>query len=79
MKRTCFLRLYAWLTSPFRTSRDGMSNRRRAAERSASPFLVFVAIILFLILAIIEFDRYRDALRAIGIIFNEDGVWPISP
>jgi hypothetical protein len=40
---------------------------------SVSPLLIFVAITLFLILAIIEIDQHRDELRAIGVIVG-DGV-----
>ena len=45
-------------------------------EASASPILTFVAITLFLILAMLEIDLHRDELRALGLIGGEDGVVP---
>ena len=46
------------------------------AEISASPILIFAANALFLILAILEIDLHRDELRALGLIFGEEGIVP---
>jgi len=41
---------------------------------SASPVLIFAAVTLLLILAILEIDLHRDELRALGLIFGEEGI-----
>jgi hypothetical protein len=38
---------------------------------------VFVAISLFLILAIIEVDLHRDELRALGLVSVGNGIDPV--
>jgi len=45
-------------------------------EIPGSPILVFSAITLFLILAILEIDLHRDELRALGFLAGEDGFTP---
>jgi hypothetical protein len=44
---------------------------------SASPSLIFAAVALFLILAILEIDLHRDELRALGLVPSEEGINPI--
>ncbi|MEH2484056.1 hypothetical protein V1282_007413 [Nitrobacteraceae bacterium AZCC 2146] len=73
MQTASFWRLYARLTAFFRPARSGKFKPRDMAGISVSPLLIFVAITLFLILAIIEIDQHRDELRAIGVIVG-DGV-----
>jgi hypothetical protein len=41
---------------------------------SASPVLIFAAVALLLILTISEIDLHRDELRALGLIFGEEGI-----
>jgi hypothetical protein len=53
-----------------------MSAQGKFAGTSASPTLIFVAITLFLILAILEIDLHRDELRALGLIAGEEGIVP---
>jgi hypothetical protein len=43
-------------------------------EISASPILIFVAVALLLILVIMEIDLHRDELRALGLVFGEEGI-----
>jgi len=69
-------RLHAWLISLHRAACDRISARGEVIEASASPILTFVAITLFLILAMLEIDLHRDELRALGLIGGEDGVVP---
>jgi hypothetical protein len=75
MKRQDLSKLSAWLIAFCRDS----SVRRSAQDSTAetSPVLMFVAVSLFLILAILEIDLHRDELRLLGIIFGEDGVDPV--
>jgi hypothetical protein len=73
MKRHDLSKLYAWLIA-FRWD----SPIRRPAQDSTtqtSPILLFVAITLFLILAILEIDLHRTELRLLGIL-GEDGTDP---
>ena len=42
------------------------------ADSSASPLLIFIATVLFLILSIIEIDLHRDELRTFGLIRGEE-------
>ena len=46
------------------------------AETSASPILVLAANVLFVVLVILEIDLHRDELRALGLIFGEEGIVP---
>ena len=77
MQRQGFWRLYAWLISLHRAARRPRSAQGSMAETSASPILSFVAIVLFLILAILEIDLHRDELRVLGLIFSEEST--VSP
>lgn len=64
MKRQNLLKLYAWLIS-FRSD----SRIRRPTQDSTtetSPILLFVAVSLFLILAILEIDLHGAELRLLG-------------
>jgi hypothetical protein len=44
---------------------------------SASPILIFAAVTLFLILAILEIDLHRDELRALGLLSRDEGSGPV--
>ena len=74
MQVRSFWRLYARLILWHRSAREGVSARREATEASASPALVFTAIVLFLILAIVQIDLHRDELRALGFLSSEEGI-----
>jgi hypothetical protein len=43
-------------------------------ETSASPILIFAAIALFLVLAILEIDLHRDELWELGLIVGGENV-----
>jgi hypothetical protein len=45
-------------------------------ETPASPILVFAADTLFLLLVILVIDLHRDELRALGLIFGDEGIVP---
>ena len=73
MKRHDLSKLYVWLAA-FHWAPP----IRRPAQDSTtqtSPILLFVAITLFLILAILEVDLHRTELRLLGIL-GEDGTDP---
>ena len=41
-------------------------------ETSASPVLLFAATTLFLLLAILEVDLFREELRALGLVADKE-------
>jgi hypothetical protein len=60
--------LYA-LWALFAPSRgDSQHAQRGSADTSASPLLIFIAIVLFLMLSIFEIDLHRGELRALGLV-----------
>jgi hypothetical protein len=57
------------LLAPFwSVSRERTAAQCDAANRSASPLLIFVAAALFLVLSILMIDLHRDELRALGLV-----------
>jgi hypothetical protein len=74
MQRQGFWRLYAWLVSFHRAAGKRKSAQGSMTETLASPTLIFTANALFLILAILEIDLHRDELRALGLVFGEEGI-----
>jgi len=74
MKRHDLSKLYAWLIAFHSDSRV----RRPAQDGTTetSPILLFVAVALFLILAILEIDLHSAELRLLGLL-EEDGIDPV--
>jgi hypothetical protein len=66
MQRQNFSKLYARLVSFQRAARN-----RRDTTGTISPILMYTAVALFLILAIIEIDLHREELRALGLIASD--------
>jgi len=57
------------LLAPFWScSRGRTAAQRDAANGSASPLLIFVAVALFVILSILIVDLRRDELHALGLV-----------
>ncbi len=74
MQRWISGRLYARLISLHRAAWIRIAAQRQSAETAASPALLYAAITLFLILAILQIDLHRGELEAFGLIQGEDGV-----
>jgi hypothetical protein len=74
MQRQGFWGLYARLVSFGRSTRSRISAHEEMTGTSASLFLTFTAIALFLILAIVEIDLHRDELRALGLVSGEEHI-----
>ena len=74
MQIQSFWRLYARLVSFQRTARDRRSADGDVTETPVSPILIFTTAVLFLILAILEIDLHREELRALGIVFGDEGI-----
>jgi hypothetical protein len=75
MQRQGFWRLYDWFIS-FQRTAGKRKSAPSMAETSASPILVLAANVLFVVLVILEIDLHRDELRALGLIFGEEGIVP---
>jgi len=76
MQRHGFGRLYDWFGSFRRTASKRKSAQGSKADTAASPILVYVADTLFLLLVILVIDLHRDELRALGLIFGDEGIVP---
>jgi uncharacterized membrane protein YidH (DUF202 family) len=70
MQRQSFWRRYARLVAFQRAARN-QSAMRGDTTGTISPILVYTAVALFLILAIIEIDLHREELRALGLIATD--------
>ena len=80
MRRLGFKRLRAGLVSLQRAVARHRSDAEGVADAAASPLLVFVAIALCLILAILEIELHRDQLKALGLLSGRDwGPIPAGP
>ena len=66
------------LLAPFRSySRELTAAPRDAANRSASPLLIYIAAALFLVLSILVIDLHRDELRALGLVGGAERINPV--
>lgn len=62
---------YLQLTYWWRSFRDLMPRRARDAPVGTSPPLIYAAIVLALLLAILETDVHRGELASLGLLSNE--------
>jgi hypothetical protein len=66
------------LLAPFWSySRERTAAQRDATDKSASPLLVYIVAVLFLILSILVIDTHRDELRALGLVGGAERVNPV--
>jgi hypothetical protein len=66
------------LLAPFWSySRERTAAQRDATDKSASPLLVYIVAVLFLILSILVIDMHRDELRALGLVGGAERVNPV--
>jgi hypothetical protein len=56
------------LLAPFWSYSRERTAALRATNRSASPFLIYVAAALCVVLSILMIDLHRDELRALGLV-----------
>ena len=68
--------LRALLAPLWSNSRERRAAQRDAADTSASPFLIFSAVVLFSILSILMIDLHRDELRALGLVGGAERINP---
>jgi hypothetical protein len=65
---------YLHLISLWRSFRDAIPPHSRNVSAEASPSLVYAAIVLAFLLAILEVDAHRGQLEALGLL---DSDYPI--
>jgi hypothetical protein len=66
------------LLAPFWShSRERTAAQRDTANSSASPLLIYVTAVLFLLLSILMIDLHRDELRALGLVGGAERTTPV--
>jgi hypothetical protein len=76
MQRRSFWKLYDRCASLHRAACNRIFTQAEMTETSASPVLLFAATALFLLLAILEIDLFRDELRALGLVAGKENDMP---
>ena len=60
---------YLHFISMWRSLRDAVSPHRNGVPvKGPAPFLIFAAVVLALVLAILEVDRHRGELKSLGLL-----------
>jgi hypothetical protein len=67
---------YLLMISHLRTLRALLSSADDPGTGTASPLLIYVAIVLALLLAILEVDQHDAELRALGLLGDLTGMKP---
>ena len=62
---------YVHVISLWRLLRNAISPRLERVPAKASPPLVFTAIVLALLLAILEIDAHRSELQSLGLVAGD--------
>jgi hypothetical protein len=67
-----YLQMISWL----RALHDSLSPNNEPSSREVSPLLIFVAVVLAVLLAMLEVDLYTAELQSLGLT---GGAFPIDP
>jgi len=59
---------YLHFNSLWRSVRDAIPPHRDDVPAEASPFLIYIAVVLVFILAILEVDAHRGELESLGLL-----------
>lgn len=59
---------FIWL---WRSLRDAIPPRHEDAAAEASPFLIYAAVVLVFLLAILEIDAHRGELESLGLLGHD--------
>lgn len=62
---------YLHLISLWRSFRDSIPPRQEDAPTEASPFLIYAAVVLLFLLAILEVDAHRGVLESLGLLGHD--------
>ncbi|WP_050421065.1 hypothetical protein [Bradyrhizobium tropiciagri] len=65
---------YLHLISLWRLLRNAISPHREGVPAKASPELIFTAIVLAILLAILEIDTHRGELQSLGLVAGDQFV-----
>jgi hypothetical protein len=66
------------LLAPFWScSRERTAAQRDAVDKSASPLLIYIVAVLFVILSIVVIDLHWDQLRALGLAGGAERINPV--
>jgi hypothetical protein len=68
---------YLQVISQLRGLRVLLSRRNASADRRASPLLVYVAVVLALLLAILQIDLHTAELQSLGLLGKHMAIDPI--
>ena len=77
MRRSALNRLYAQIAWLRRELRYQRSPQGEITDSPTSPVLIFTAVVLGLLLAIVEIDLYLAELQALGLIDHEGAIDPV--
>ena len=69
--------LRALLAPLWSYSRERTAARRDATDKSASPLLIYIVAVLFVILSIVVIDLHRDELRTLGLVGGAERINPV--
>jgi hypothetical protein len=67
---------YLHFISLWRSLRDALPPRHDDAPAETSPSLIYAAVVLMFVLAILEVDAHRGELASLGLLGHE---YPIPP
>ena len=62
---------YLHLISLWRSLRDAIPPHHDRVRAEASPSLIYVAVVLAFLVAILEVDAHRDELQSLGLIGSD--------
>ena len=62
---------YLHLISQWRSLRDAISPHHDGVRAEASPSLIYAAVVLTFLFAILEVDAHRDELQSLGLIGSD--------
>ena len=65
---------YLHLISVWRSIRDTISPHRDGVPAEASPSLIYAAVVLAFLLAILEVDAHRGELEALGLLGRDHSI-----
>jgi len=68
---------YLHFMSLWRSVRDAIPPHRGDVPAEASPFLIYIAVVLMFLLAILEVDAHRGELESLGLLGGDYSIPPI--
>lgn len=62
---------YLHIISLWRSFRDSLRPHNPGVRVEASPFLIYAAVVLMLLLAVLEVDAHRGELESLGLLGHD--------